>query len=88
MTKINVVDGNLTLEVEGWDKLWSLKSHLVIPTRHVVRVYGDPAIAEKWWLGMKIAGTHVPGVIAAGTFYQHGNWIFSGCTPPRERAGD
>ena len=76
MTKISVVDGNLTVEVEGWDKLWSLKSHLVIHARHVVRVYGDPTIAEKWWKGLRIAGTHVPGVIAAGTFYQHGSWVF------------
>jgi hypothetical protein len=48
----------------------------VIPARHVVRVYADPTIAEKWWKGLRVAGTHVPGVIAAGTFYQHGNWVF------------
>jgi hypothetical protein len=76
MTKISVADGNLLLEVEGWDKLWSLRSHLTIPMKHVIRIYADSTIAEKWWLGLRVAGTHVPGVIAAGTFYQHGNWVF------------
>jgi hypothetical protein len=33
-------------------------------------------VAQSWWLGLRVAGTHVPGVIAAGTFYHHGNWVF------------
>lgn len=76
MTKISAADGNLIFEVEGWDKLWSLRSHLVIPMKHVAGIYADPAIAEAWWKGIRVGGTHVPGVIAAGTFYQHHNWIF------------
>jgi hypothetical protein len=76
MTIVNVSDGNLVIEVEGWDKLWSLKSRLVIPLAHVIRVYADASIAEGWWKGMRVGGTHVPGVITAGTFYHHGNWVF------------
>lgn len=76
MTIISVSDGNLVFEVEGWDKLWSLRSRLVIPARHVIRVYADPNIAQGWWQGIRVGGTHIPGVITAGTFYQHGNWIF------------
>ena len=76
MTEITVADGNLIFEVEGLDKLWSLRSHLRIPMAHVARVYADPEIAQHWWLGLRMMGTHVPGVIAAGTFYQHGDWVF------------
>ncbi len=76
MTTVSVSDGNLIVEVEGWDKLWSLRSRLVIPIHHVVRVYADSNIAEDWWKGLRVAGTHLPGVIAAGTFYHHGNWVF------------
>ena len=76
MTTVSVSDGNLTVEVEGWDKLWSLRSRLVIPIRHVIRVYADSSIAENWWQGLRVAGTHLPGVITAGTFYHHGNWVF------------
>ncbi len=76
MTIVTVSEGNLIVEVEGWDKLWSLRSHLVIPAQHVIRVYADPGIAESWWKGLRIAGTNLPGVIAAGTFYHHHNWVF------------
>jgi hypothetical protein len=76
MTEISISDGNLVLEVEGFDKLWSFKSHLRIPIAHVLRIYADPEIAQHWWKGLRLLGTHVPGVIAAGTFYQHGEWIF------------
>ena len=63
-------------EVEGWDKLWSLRSRLEIPIEHVIGVHADPTIAQSWWKGLHLAGTHIPGVIAAGTFYRHGNWVF------------
>jgi hypothetical protein len=76
VTNVSVSDGNLVFEVEGWDKLWSLRSRLVIPIAHVIRVYADSSIAESWWKGLRLAGTHVPGVIAAGTFYHHGTWVF------------
>ena len=76
MTEVSVSGGHLILEVEGWDKLWSLKSRLAIPTAHVIRIYADPEIAQHWWKGLRLLGTHVPGVISAGTFYQHGEWIF------------
>jgi hypothetical protein len=76
MTEVSLSEGNLVLEVEGWDKLWSLKSRLVIPTEHVIGAYADSKIADAWWKGLRLAGTHVPGVIAAGTFYHHGDWVF------------
>jgi len=76
MTNVSISDRNLIVEVEGWDKLWSLRSHLVIPIGHVNRVYADPTIAEGWWHGFRVGGAEIPGVITAGTFYQHGNWIF------------
>jgi hypothetical protein len=62
MTTVSVSDGNLTIEVEGWDKLWSLRSRRVIPIRHVIRVYADSSIAENWWKGLRVAGTYLPGV--------------------------
>ncbi len=76
MTELSISDGRLIVEVKGWDKLWSLRSHLTIPVEDVVRVYADPEIAQHWWKGLRLAGTNVPGIITAGTFYEHGNWIF------------
>ena len=76
MTEIKVVDGNLIVEVEGWDKFWSLRSHLTIPAAHVSKVYADPEIAKPWWKGLRVGGAQIPGVVTAGTFYHHHNWIF------------
>ncbi|MBZ5586141.1 MAG: hypothetical protein LAQ30_28930 [Acidobacteriia bacterium] len=76
MTQLSLSEGKLTVQVKGWDKLWSLRSHLEIPIQDVVRVYADPEIAHGWWKGLRVGGANVPGIITAGTFYQHGNWIF------------
>lgn len=76
MTIVSVTEGNLVVEMEGWDKLWALRSRLSIPINHVARVYADSTIAQSWWKGLKIAGADIPGVISAGTFYHHGKWVF------------
>ncbi len=39
-------------------------------------VRADPTVARGWWKGLRAPGTHVPGVITAGTFYHHGKCIF------------
>ncbi len=36
----------------------------------------DPAVAHGWWHGLRMPGTNIPGVLTAGTFYQHGKRVF------------
>ena len=76
MAIVSVVEGKLVIEVEGWDKFFSLRSRLEFPLTHISRVYADPAIADSWWKGLRLGGTNLPGVITAGTFYHHGDWVF------------
>lgn len=76
MVEITVAGGVATFEVQGWDKLWSLKSRLEIPLAHVRGVRADPEIARGWWHGIRAPGTNLPGVLTAGTFYQHGKRVF------------
>jgi hypothetical protein len=76
MVEITIVDGTARFDVQGWDKLWSLKSRLEIPLAHIRGCREDPGVAQGWWHGIKAPGTSVPGVITAGTFYQHGKRIF------------
>ena len=75
MVEITIEGDKLLLEVQGLDKLWSLKSRLEIPLRHIRGVKSDPALASKPG-GLRAPGTHLPGVITAGTFYQDGQRIF------------
>jgi hypothetical protein len=76
MVEVTVRDGIAVFAVEGVDKLWALKSRLEIPLAHIRDVRLDAEAARGWWHGFKALGTDVPGVITAGTFYQHGKRIF------------
>ena len=76
MVEIRVEGDRAVFEVEGWDKLWSLRSRLEIPLAHVKGARWDPAPAMGWFEGLKLAGTDVPNVFRAGTFYQDGGLVF------------
>ena len=77
MTNVSITKGKLTIEVQGWDKLWSLTSRLEIPLEHVVdvRPVDDQEILDVVG-GIRAPGTYVSGVITAGTFLQEGSWVF------------
>ena len=76
MVEITISPEQATFEMQGWDKLWSLHSQLTIPIAHITDAYQDPEPAMGWFEGLKIAGTDVPNIFRAGTFYQHGELVF------------
>lgn len=76
MVEIMVKGDRAIFEVEGWDKLWSLKSRLEIPLAHIKGVHADPKPAMGWFDGLKLAGTAIPNIFRAGTFYQQGDLVF------------
>lgn len=69
---IEVTGDSLIVYVEGMDRLWSLKSRLEIPLANVVSAASASAEARSWLHGIRVGGTHVPGVITAGRFYADG----------------
>jgi hypothetical protein len=84
---IEVTDDDLLVKVEGVDKLWSLKSRLSIPLAHVVGADREADEARKWLHGIRVGGTHVPGLISAGTFHSHGQWVFWDVHDPEKAIG-
>jgi hypothetical protein len=76
MVEITVDGEKAVFEVEGWHKLWSLRSRLEIPLAHVKGVRADPKPAMGWFDGFKLAGTGIPHVFRAGVFYQEGGLVF------------
>jgi hypothetical protein len=76
MIDLSIAEDTLTLHVRGADQLWSFKSTLEIPLAHIAGVRLDPEAAHAWYHGIKMPGTNLPGVITAGTFYQHGQRVF------------
>jgi len=75
MARVEVVGDRLSIQIEGLDRLWSLKSRLEIPLAHVAGVEADPA-AARGWKGWRGPGAHVPGVIVSGTFRHQGDRVF------------
>jgi hypothetical protein len=76
MVRVSVEGDRARFEVEGWDKLWALRSQLEIPISHIRAVRVDPEPARGWWHGLRMPGTQIPGVLTAGTFYQSDGVVF------------
>ena len=76
MVEIRIEGDKVIFEVQGWDKLWSLRSQLEIPLSHIRDAHADPEPAMGWFQGLKIAGTGLPNIFRAGTFYQQGEFVF------------
>jgi len=76
MVVLSVRGTNLRLQVKGLDRLWAMRSRLDIPLASVVGVRADPEVARGLWKGVSAPGTHIPGFIIAGTFYQDDKRIF------------
>ena len=81
MTKLSISDGQLIVEMQGWDKLWALKSRLEVPLRHVS---GARAADGERARGLRLPGTYIPGVITAGTFRSRGENVFWAVHRPQE----
>ena len=69
MTRVSVSNGKLIIDVRGLHKVWALKSRLEIPVDHISAVR---RAAEERVRGIRLPGTHIPGLITAGTYYEGG----------------
>ena len=76
MVEITITPDGVLFEVEGWDKVWSLRSKLTIPLAHIKDAHADPEPAMGWFQGLKVAGTDMPNIFRAGTFFQHGELVY------------
>src|SRR5882757_9868106 len=75
MAKVSIDGDSLIVEIEGLDKLWALKSRLVIPLGNIRGATSDPGIIKDP-KGFRSPGTRLPGVITAGTFHIDGERVF------------
>jgi hypothetical protein len=76
MVNVTIEGDRVHFEVEGWDKLWAFRSRLEIPLAHIRGVRADPEPARGWWHGVRLPGTQIPGLLTAGSFYQHDGFVF------------
>ena len=79
MATIELTENTLIVRIEGVDKFFAFKSQLEVPLSHVVGAEVDSLVVQEWgnwWKGVRILGAHVPGLLAAGNFYQQGERVF------------
>lgn len=76
MVSIELAEGMLVLDVQGLDKLWSLRSTLRVPIEHVKGAQEAAGAGLGWFEAVKLGGSALPGLLTAGTFYQNGGLVF------------
>ena len=74
MNVITLSEDALRVEMTGWSKIWALRKSLHIPFACIEAVTLRPRDLQPAWL--KIPGTYLPGVIAAGTYRARGRTEF------------
>jgi hypothetical protein len=70
MVKVSIRDDVAVFSVQGLHKLWAFKSRLEVRLSHIKAVRADPTVARGLWKGIRAPGTHLPGIITAGTYYR------------------
>jgi hypothetical protein len=63
--------GELTVTLQGWERMWALRRRLIIPRGDIVHAewHSEPFELQT---SLRLGGTSVPGVLVAGTFYGQG----------------
>lgn len=75
MAKIFFTGDTLVLKLEGAKKVLALKDTVKVPLRCIKSVTSDE-VPFKLFYGLRRPGTHLPGVIVAGTFFTRGGKTF------------
>ena len=76
MVDVSLQGNDVHFRVRGLHKLWAFKSQLQIPRSHIAGARQDAQVLKGWWKGWRMPGTHIPGLLAAGTFLYADRRIF------------
>lgn len=77
MTSITLTSTRAVFEPQGWSRVWALKRRIKVPLAAIRLVRRAPAgVGSGWWKGLRLPGTHLPGVIVAGSYLVEGQWEF------------
>ena len=76
MVEVTIQGEQVVFEVIGLHKLWALKSGFEVPVRMIKAARRDNNVMKGLWKGLRFPGTHIPGVIVAGTYFREGKKSF------------
>jgi hypothetical protein len=80
--KLQLGEDALTIALEGWERVWTLRRRVIIPRGKIVHAEWHAGPFEIH-AGLRLAGTSVPGVTTAGTFHGQGMKQFLYLRRPR-----
>jgi hypothetical protein len=75
MPRLELTSQELVVHLSAWESIWSLRRSFSVPLAQVRGATEDKGFGAEA-LGLRIPGTYVPGVIAAGTFIKGGDKQF------------
>jgi hypothetical protein len=75
MPRLELTGRELIVHLRWWESLLALRPSVRVPLAHVRGATEDNGF-RGLALGLRIPGTHVPGVISAGTFLRDGDKQF------------
>ncbi len=70
MVSIKIDGDRVSARVLGLHKLWAFKSRFSFKVRNIVDARFDTGVTVGLYRGLRMPGTHIPGVIVAGTYYR------------------
>jgi hypothetical protein len=77
MVEITISDGHVVIAPRGLSRLWTLHGPITVPLTAIRRVQrAAPGVGLGAWKGWRLPGTHLPGVITAGSYLHDGDWEF------------
>lgn len=76
MTTISVSPAGLVVRIEGFDRILAFKRQIAVPLTHVAGVRIAERDARRWFRGLRLLGTDIPGVIVAGSYFWNGRLTF------------
>lgn len=78
MPQIELNDRELIVHLGKWEKILALHRSIRVPLAQVRGASEDSGFGGKsgMRLGWRLPGTHIPYLIAAGTFFKHGDKQF------------
>ncbi len=65
---IDVVGDELVVSMSSWDRIWTLRRSISVPTASVTRIdvaFRQPLMEQA---GLRVRGSSIPGLILAGTY--------------------
>jgi hypothetical protein len=75
MATVSIDGDELSIDIQRLDKVWTLTSRISVPLAHVRGATADPGMVREP-KGVRRPGTHIPGVLVAGSFEQDGERVF------------